>query len=231
MGMRGFGKWLGVLALAAVAAVLLVRKGLDRGDNRVISTEQTASVEELREEMAHLKGDLRKMGRLSGTAMTAAVNAQASVAKLENDDKRPPAPGNDVVGGNVPPVPQEVLLGGTEQRFQQETRDPKWSTESETVARRHLSHALTEGSAVSQLACRSSICKALVVYESKAVYLQAQNEMMNHPATDWKGQLAFSDARERPDGRVEMDTYLFREGTNPLGEIAEEEHARLVSNH
>lgn len=231
MGMKRLGKWLGALALAAVAALLLIRRGTDRADNRVVASEQTASVKELREEVTHLKADLQKMGRLSGTAMSAAANAQAGVAKLENDDKRAPASRKDVAGDNVPQLPAGVLLGSTEQRFQQEARDSKWSAEAEAVARRHLSHALSGGSDVRELACHSTMCKALVVYESKALYLQSQNEMMVHPSTDWKGQLAFSDVRERPDGRVELDTYLFREGTNPLAEIAEEENARLAANH
>jgi hypothetical protein len=231
MGMMRLGKWLGILALAAASALLLVRKGLDRDGNRDISTGQTGSVQELREEVTHLKGELQKLGRISGTAISAAVSAQAGVAKLENSDKRIPAHANDVPGGNAPQLPEEVLLRGTEQRFQQEAQDSNWSADAEAVARRHLSHGLTGQSNVRQVACRSTICKALVVHESQAVFLQAQNEMMTHPSTDWKGQLAFSETRERPDGRVELDTYLFREGANPLGEIAEEEHARLASNH
>jgi hypothetical protein len=190
-----------------------------------------AEIDELRAKIDGLENALTKA---KVTAATAAIFSASAGRPV--DICRPP---ENATGSTTSPkqrvraapeISEGQLLQKTEEYFRGEARDPLWSRNAEATAGKELLFETRGSGEVQNLECHSTICRAEVVYVDRAAY----DESLGGPtvqSTIWMSGGTWSLPRERPDGRIEVDRYLFREGEDPQRDIyAAEEAAQMAAS-
>jgi len=185
--------------------------------------ETASSLEDLRAEVARLRSETRRSGLLA----TAAAEA-AATAHPERPVPVPSGAGTlpEAALAQVPPpaVSAQVLEDLTAQRFREEVRDPAWQASADGTARKQWGEDVAAGGEARDVECKATMCRANLVFASEAAYGEAMKRLSTSlPA--WQGGGLWSAPRPQSDGKIVVERYLFRDGTDPLAEIYAEERA------
>ena len=120
-------------------------------------------------------------------------------------------------------------MNETDLKFEEEGFDRIWAATAEGIARGDVAGLLPTGAELAHLECRSSICRGVAIYSDRKQYEESMNRALNPSDVKWPGGRAWSEPKERSDGKLEQHHFFFREGTDALADIYREEEARLAS--
>lgn len=172
-----------------------------------------ARIAEMQEEMAALRRAVDRSERLAGAAASAAVAARAPVTPSD------PRPAEPAKSPPPPAISEEEAYHRLGELFQSEAIDEKWAAGAETNARQQVLATLGPASTIKALECRRTTCRAAITYPNKSAYQHAMASVMQATSLVWTGTINYVPPKFGSDGSVELDEYLFRDGTNPMGDI------------
>jgi hypothetical protein len=172
-----------------------------------------AAVARMQEELAALRRAVDRSERLAGAAASVVVAARAPVTPSD------PRPAETPKSPVPPAISEEEAYHRLGQLFQNETIDEKWAAGAEPNARQQVLTTLGAASTIRALECRRTTCRAAITFPNKDAYQHAMASVMLATSLAWTGTINYVPPQFEPDGSVELDEYLFRDGTNPMGDI------------
>jgi hypothetical protein len=185
-----------------------------------------AVIADLRDEVARLRGELT---RTKARAAVSVVVAAATRASVNERHEPPSAPViSQTPAAETPAISEKELLQRTEELFRSEGQDPVWSAQALIMARQQLSPAIGDRGRM-QVECRSSICRAEIVYPDHATY-DLVTDQTSAPLYYWRGGRTSLLPSSTPDGKIVVVHYLFREGEDPQRDIYAEEEAKVAAS-
>jgi hypothetical protein len=128
-------------------------------------------------------------------------------------DKRPPAASGEAAGAPRQHIPDETEYEAQlEVKFQAETRDPQWSREASTEARRALSTDLPIGSALETVDCRANLCRVESSHASvEAFRTFVEAALMSRGKKLWNAGFSAQVVAQSASG-IKAVTFIAREG-------------------
>jgi hypothetical protein len=166
-----------LLVAASFAGAHLARSAST--DLRIASADEET---DLRRDLDRVRGDVRALRSSTGAV------ALADPTKAASKGDRPSAPSS--LGDQVKIHRQ--ILADLDARYVREERDGTWSDESDAAIRRAFSPTSTPGSRIKEIACRTSICRAVIKNDDVNVQRELPKIIaMRAPFTDFKGGLYY----------------------------------------
>ncbi len=198
--------------LAAVGA-LVIAGGLLYWKSRADGVD----FDDTQQEMQQLRSEMRDLKRDQAASLLLAAQRDGKDTSTAPPGRGPaPGEGQSAAAGSAGATQhsytEEEIADDLDSRFEAEPFDAAWSNSATREATRALSTDLPEGTTLTKLECRSSLCRVDTLHDSLDSFRTfASTSLLGRERRIWNGGVSTM-VRESSDTEVKAVTYIAKEG-------------------
>lgn len=218
-------KLVGTAAVALAAIVFLLNVGKERTAAVADVPDPRVEIESLREELARVQRTLKAQG---SAVRSAAAQLRENAAQQANPDSEEHHENRRSPAAQAPTVQQpllhdaEEMLRGLGTSFDQQGIDHQWTSVATPLADAQLRRHLPEGSRLTSVECRESMCRAEVLHRDLDKFHEFTNGLVTSAERKWDGVVMSSLIESVGTSDVRAVVYLGR-GNQDLVALASPE--------